>query len=119
MNPDLPQFEHGLEGWAEINLAYDLASYIYVTPVAIQVVTGQRRVLTTGILTSTEDQFSAEDKDNSKPLFSMFYFQDAEPLRVNWGDTLAVIAMAAVAVGEETDHGSGSQGEEGDPGFQG
>lgn len=110
MNPDLPQFEEGVEGWTEITTAYDLAPVSFAIPVAIQVWSGSRRVLTTGIITSTEDQFAVDSTDNSKPLMSVIYFRDAEPLRINWGDVRAVLAMVAVVTGEEEQHGEEEAG---------
>lgn len=109
MNDDLPQFTDGGEGWMEITTAYDLSPFLFSIPVAVQVITGTRRVLSTGLLTSTEDQFASGSTDNDAPLMSVIYFRDAEPLRINWGDTKAVLAMVAVATGEEEEHGTGSQ----------
>lgn len=112
MNPDLPQFEEGLEGWSEITLAYDLAPLTMSLPVAIQVITKDLRVLTTGIITSTEDQFAAESRDNTAPIRSVLYFHDAEPLRIEWSKTEAVLAMVAIATGEgeESDGSSNPAG---------
>lgn len=118
MNDDLPQFVDGGDGWMEITTAYDLSVFLFSIPVAIQVITASRRTLATGLITSTEDQFASGSADNSAPLSSVIYFRDAEPLRINWNDVQAVIAMVAVAAGEEEEHGTGSQ-EEGRPGEAG
>ena len=72
--------------------------------------TGSRRVLTTGIITSTEDQFAPNSMDNDNPLMSVIYFRDAEPLRINWGEVKAVLAMVAVVTGEEEQHGEEETG---------
>lgn len=110
MNPDLPQHEHGVAGWMEITTAYDLAGYVYAIPVAIQVLTHERRSLSTGIITGTWDQFHAAATNNDNPRASIIYFRDAEPLHITWGDTKAVLAMVAVVTGEEEEHGEGRQG---------
>ena len=106
MNPDLPQFEEGMEGWSEITLAYDLAPVIMMVPVAIQILTENHRVLATGIITSTEDVFDGDSKDNEKPITSIIYLRDAEKLSINWARTKAVLAMVALAAGE-VEHGEG------------
>jgi hypothetical protein len=106
LNPDLPQFEEGLEGWSQINLAYDIAPLAFLAPVAIQVFTKEFRVLATGIITSTEDQFAPNSTDNEWPIHSVVYFRDAEPLRIDWNKTQAVLAMVAVAAGEEEEDGN-------------
>jgi hypothetical protein len=108
LNLDLPQFEAGLEGWSEVNLGYDLAGLAFIVPVAIQVFTGTHRVLATGIITSTEDQFAPDSTDNTEPNHTVIYFRDADPLRIEWSKTKAVLAMVAVATGEEEEHGEDS-----------
>jgi hypothetical protein len=100
VNPDLPQFEHDLEGWSQINMAYDLAAYAFMIPVAIQIFGNDFRVLATGIITSTEDEFAPESRDNEWPINSVFYMRDAEPIRIDWNKTQAVLAMVAIAPDE-------------------
>lgn len=102
MNPDLPQFEHGLEGWSQVNVMYDLAPYLF-QPIALQIFGQDFRVLATGIITSTEDEFAPDSKDNDWPVNSVVYMRDAEPVRIDWNKTKAVLAMVALAPGEEED----------------
>lgn len=114
LNPDLPQFEHGLEGWSEINIAYDLASLSFIVPVAIQVFGHDFRSLATGIISSTEDTFGPNSTTNEWPIRSTIYFRDAKPLSIDWNKTKAVLAMVAVAPGEEEEHGEGHDDDRGD-----
>ena len=107
MNPDLPQFEHGLEGWSEITLGFDLAPYIEAIPVAVQVWGTSFRSLTTGIVVSTDDQFDGASTDNERPIRTIIYFRDAEELNIVWANTRAVLAMVAVVTGEEEHDSNG------------
>jgi len=109
VNPDLPQFEHGLEGWSEISLAYDLAPYAFAVPVAVQIWGKQARVLATGVITSTEDQFDPASTNNDRPTRSIIYFSNAEAISITWAETQAVLAMVAVATGTGEENGEGQQ----------
>lgn len=110
MNPDLPQFEEGVEGWTEITTAYSLAPVSFAIPVAIQVFTNDTRSLVTGIISSTDDQFAPHSEDNDAPIRSVIYFRDAEPLRIEWSKTRVVLAMVAIATGEEENNGDNTGG---------
>ena len=102
-NPDLPQFDpQKLSGnWAEVGSAYDLSSFLFSIPVAIQTIRlDGRRALSTGLLTATEDRF-APGAEGEVLVESIFYFKDTPPLTVAWSQVKGVIAMIATEFPQE------------------
>lgn len=100
MNDDLPQFDAAnlSNNWTEITDTYSLAPFQFVTPVAIQLLRADgKRVVVTGIITSTEDVYEGESTD---PTESIIYFQQADLTTIKWSEMKGVLAMVAIPQNE-------------------
>lgn len=79
--------------WGLIQTAFQVAGFLFGPPIALHILRPDGSMTyVVGVLTGTEDTHA---RGSDVPTESLFYFQDAEVLTINWSKTAAVLAMVS------------------------